>query len=141
MEIKRIIKEEVKYAVQKDVDEKVLKKNIPNRWKKLGITAAIFGMIMKCRTTFAASMGWKEIEPIHPPMITAGVVQTTSILDVTLKWPGRVVLGIAGVLSITYCFIKKEKDLEKLKKFKNIIVTLLIIGIVLLALSQLLPLL
>ena len=127
MELKKVVSEETKYVTKKNVDEKILKKNIPSKWKKVGITAAIFSVIMRSKTILAVS----EFINIGSVTPTAGVlpVDRTPPIAYVLKNIGYATSIVTAILGIIY-FIKMKKDQEKVKVLKDVSVTLLIIAIV-----------
>lgn len=129
MELKKVVSEETKYVTKKNMDEKTLKKNIPSKWKKVGITAVIFSAIMKCKTVFAVAE-FISIGSVTPTTITiAGGLPLESPIVKILKNIGYVTSIATVILGIIY-FIKKKNGSEKLKIFKNWSVALLIVAIV-----------
>lgn len=127
MELKKVVSEETKYVTKKNMDEKILKKNIPSKWKKVGITAAIFSVIMRSKTILAVS----ELINIGSITPTPGLlpVDRTPPIVYVLKNIGYATSIATAILGIIY-FIKMKKDQEKVKVLKDVSVTLLIIAIV-----------
>lgn len=122
MEIKSVEKEKAQYPKSHEINNKQIKRCIPIKWLKLGITTAIFEIIMKSKvnavdmiatidTTISGDE--KVIHSVYSPV--AGITRMAAI-----------VMFVISIIGLILSKIKKSKN----TKLKKIFEVLLILSIV-----------
>ena len=139
MELKQVSKiEQPEYVTKSKINSKSLKKNIPSKWIKAGITGFVFSIIMKSKSVIAASSA-NEIENLG----FMGIISTEPVFlpeperSALLYDVGIVTFIITIILTIIY-YIKKKKMIGKNKMLKVLIIILSIVGILLCSLGVML---
>ena len=141
MEIKGITNEiKTEYPNINEISKKTLKKSIPNKWAKIGLTSWMLGIILKgqvlAKTLEISDMPLAGVAPV----VTPGVVEYQSpivkIINTAFPIVGGVSL-IAFLISLIKIIkakikMKKENKKEKMEKRDKVV---LIISIVLLLVS------
>lgn len=135
MKIREINSEEkLNYPKQKNINNNKLKKSIPNKWMKYGITMMIFGMIMKSKSLsfeqeLAGDVGFpmKEEIPLIERMMPYIELGAISLLAIS-------VLGFI----VTKIKLVKDKKNKKVRKLKNVFLILAIISVIALVVSYIL---
>lgn len=122
MEIKRIDNEVInEYPKMNEFNNKDLKKYLPKKWTKLGISSFVFGLLMKATKSNAININEITIDGGFP-ISEGGVVRVDpayQLLDTgagIFKWLS-IILLIASIILTT---IKKHKNKkEKTTKLTN----------------------
>lgn len=129
MEIKNVIDNNKKmYPTIDQIDNKKLKKNIPNKWLKLGMSTSIFALLIKKRS-LATSIS--DIQPLAGDiMVTAGV-QAKPALNTTLPVISIFMIILSAILGIRIkSKMKKginESKIVKVLRLISIILTILVL--------------
>lgn len=132
MELKNITELETQYPTDKQIDKKELKKNIPTKWTKLGLTAFMFELMISNRA-FAEKTSFADFDkmeivggagPIEVGIISTGVqgIVPQSISYLSMFFHGlSVVMAIITIIQSVKFKINKKKNLdeEQLNKSKR----------------------
>lgn len=138
MEIRSIKNEkEVSYPKSNEISDKTLKRNIPKKWRRIGLTSLVLIFVMKS-CTFAKNDSIVLTAGFAPSTTpTAGVVQTKNpILLVASAGIGiiAVITFLISLIAIIKTKIKAKKENEKVK-VKIIYKIMFIISIILIIAS------
>lgn len=133
MEIKCIKKEKVvEYPKMNEVNNDKLKRCIPNKWMKLGITSFIFEVVLKNKafaTTFGQEISGDVVAvDSFPPLVNGGTTSAYmnyGIIGGTIIF---FVISIIGVI-ITKVKLNKNKENNKIKKLHKFFIILSIISV------------
>ena len=133
MEI-RSIKEDVEnnYPTMEEIDNNKIKKNIPNKWKKIGVTASLVMINSNILSTLSMA---------YPPGTSglAGDIVETPTQSYAINIPAiiqiifalvPIIFFMISVCNILYTKLKNKK-LKENKKVKKSIKILLIVSIIL----------
>jgi len=129
VEIKNVIDNNKKmYPTIDQIDNKKLKKNIPNKWLKLGMSTSIFALLIKKRS-LATSIS--DIQPLAGDiMVTAGV-QAKPALNTTLPVISIFMIILSTILGIRIKSKRKkginESRIVKVLRLISIILTILVL--------------
>lgn len=140
MELKKVVSDsEIEYATKQEVSEKKLKRYIPTKWKKYGITGTFFSLMMKSKVLLAVSttidpndfqiMG--DVAEMPPELVRL------PLLNAVLDSLGILMFAVCPIFAIVY-YIKKKKGSENLKKLKIATIICLCLGIIAVILSHVL---
>ena len=136
MELKQVSNiEQPEYVTKSKINSKTLKKTIPLKWLKTGITGFIFSIIMSGEKIFAHSFSGISIE--------AGKIEATPIEGPSKSFIPKYV-SITAILSMVSILIlliacirvaitKKDMPEDEWKKCKKLLIVLFVVSIVLLA--------
>lgn len=132
MEIKSIEKHiEVNYPKQNEISNKKLKKSIPKKWSKLGITSFVFSLLLK-EQAYAVSTNNVEIMGFLPTNSPAPVPQLHYMQIICT--PLSIIFGIAVLINLILIIrfkLKAKKENKKIKLPKKLKISLIISIIVL----------
>ena len=126
MEIKNVKENSKKtYPTIEEIDTKILKKNMPNKWLKTGMTMTIFTLLTK-KSSFANSLDRDEmvhtILPGDIPKPSEPVFQPNALVISIFMIILSIVIGVKSKL-------KKKKGILESRKMKFTRISLLIITI------------
>ena len=122
MEIKNVKENSKKtYPTIEEIDTKILKQNMPNKWLKTGIAMTIFILLMK--KSFAFDKNMLDIELAGDmPRPSEPVLQLNALVISIFMIILSIVIGVKSKL-------KKKKGIPESRKMKFIRISLLIITI------------
>lgn len=122
MEIKKIDNEVInEYPKMNQFNKNDLKRYVPAKWTKMGISSFIFGILMKATKINAININEITIDG-GAPMVTAGVLPIDPVYQ-SLNLGSEILKGLSTILliiSIILTIIKKHKNRkEKPTKLTN----------------------
>ena len=125
MEIKSIKNQKIEYPKMNETCKKELKKSIPNKWMKLGITSSIFNLIMKNKVLANIIVRFDNL-PVEPLAGSAPIERHTHFKI------GSIMLFFISLIGFIILKFKNSKDDQnkKIKKLKYTFMVLMIISLV-----------